>query len=87
VQGPTVTFRVPLAGGPATGGPGATPLPADSQRGPVAAARYSASLTFYHGSTVLDTVTDIYTFTAQPAVGVQVVIRDVRVRDLPLLFY
>ena len=87
LQGPTATFTVPLAGGSATGGLGATALPADSRRGPILAARYTASLTFYHGANVLDTVTDIYTFTAQPGAGAQVVITDVRVRALPLLFY
>ncbi len=87
LQGPMATFRVPPAGGPATGGLGAQPLPADSHRGSVLAARYTASLTFYHGSTVLDTVTDIYTFTAQPGTGGALTIRDMHMRDLPLLFY
>jgi hypothetical protein len=87
LTGDTATFRVPLAGGRPQAGPGAQPLPDASRRGVVQAGRYAASLTFYHGATVLDTVTDIYTFEAQPASGGALVIDNIAVRALPLLFY
>jgi hypothetical protein len=77
---------LPLAGGPASAS-GATPLPAASRRGPANNGRFTAGLTFYHGDTVLDTVTDIYTFAARPGPGDTLIISDVRVREFPLLFY
>lgn len=91
LAGSPATFRVPLAGqghspGPPAG-PGAALLPDGGQRGPATDGIFTASLTFYHGATVLDTVTDIYTFSAHSAPPGAPEITDIRVRALPLLFY
>jgi hypothetical protein len=87
LTGDTATFRVPLAAGAPDVGPGAQPLPAASRRGPAQEGRFTASLTFYRGATVLDTVTDIYTFEARSGPDGALTIDNIAVRALPLLFY
>jgi len=82
LTGPDSAFIVPLAGGTPPTGPGIEPLLSASRLSPAAPGRYTASLTFYHGDTPLDTVTDIYGFTVGPQ-GIE----RVDVRRLPLLFY
>jgi len=67
-----VAFQVPLAAG---GGRGST------------GGRFTASLTFYHGASPLDTVTDIYSFQARRGPDGGLVITNIAVRSLPLLFY
>jgi hypothetical protein len=87
LTGDTATFRVPLPGGAPQAGPGAQLLPDASRRGPAQQGRFAASLTFCHGTTVLDTVTDIYTFAARTGPGDTLIIDNIAVRALPLLFY
>jgi hypothetical protein len=87
LTGDTAMFRVPLGGGSPEAGPGAQPLPDASRRGAAQSGRFTASLTFYHGATVLDTVTDIYTFAARPDSGGALAVDNIAVRALPLLFY